>query len=127
VQLSGLNIYPVKSGRGITLSTSVVHPTGLENDRHWVIVQTPQAGNSEGFSRFISQRTHPDLACLNAKPDNDRLYLSMDGSEYVLDLKAPIISETVSVWQDSFPATLYNDPVNDWLSERLGGTYKLAR
>jgi len=50
----------------------------------------------------------------------------MDGSEYVLDLKAPIISETVSVWQDSFPATLYNDPVNDWLSERLGGTYKLA-
>ena len=66
------------------------------------------------------------MARLIAIPDGQKLNLSLDGSDYCLDLKSSTVNERVSVWHDSFIATLYEDPVNAWLSDRLGGNFKLA-
>ena len=115
--VSSLHTYPVKSGRVIDLNTSSIDLLGLQYDRHWVIVESGQ---------FISQRSHPQLARLIAIASEDKLSLSFDGTHYDLDLKASTRMAPISVWKDEFQASIYFDPVNDWLSECLGGAFQLA-
>ena len=115
--VSSLHTYPVKSGRVIDLNTSPIDLLGLQYDRHWVIVENGQ---------FISQRSHPQLARLIAIASEDKLSLSFDGTHYDLDLKASARMAPISVWKDEFQASIYLDPINDWLSECLGGAFQLA-
>jgi len=115
--VSSLHTYPVKSGRVIDLTASPIDHLGLQHDRRWVIVENGQ---------FISQRTHPKLARLIGIPSDERLSLSYEGTHYNLDLTAPTKMMPISVWKDDFPAAIYQDPVNDWLSEHLGGAFELV-
>ena len=115
--VSSLHTYPVKSGRVIDLNTSPIDLLGLQYDRHWVIVENGQ---------FISQRSHPQLARLIAIASEDKLSLSFDGTHFDLDLKASARMAPISVWKDEFQASIYLDPINDWLSECLGGAFQLA-
>ncbi len=126
MQLSSLHIYPVKSGRVINLETAVVEQIGLQHDRRWVIVKADVTVDGQRTNRFISQRSHPHLARLIARPDQGVLHLSYDSSAYSLDLKTAKTSIPISVWKDNFDAHVYQDPVNDWLSEQLGGRFRLA-
>ena len=117
MQISSLHTYPVKSGRVIDMSASPIDLLGLEYDRRWVIIEK---------GRFISQRNHPQLARLIAIPSKDKLSLSFEGAQYGLDLDAPKRMAEISVWKDDFQASIYQDPVNDWLSKHLGGEFELA-
>ncbi|MGH8186460.1 MAG: MOSC domain-containing protein, partial [Steroidobacteraceae bacterium] len=54
VRISALNIYPVKSCRGIARERALVTATGFEHDREWLIVRPD--------GRFITQREQPRLA-----------------------------------------------------------------
>ena len=125
MKISSLHSYPVKSGRVIALDISLIDPLGLENDRRWVIVQEGDDAELHA-GRFISQRSHPQLARLIAKPSKDKLELSYDRASYTLDLRAPTQMSSISVWKDDFAAAIYQDPVNDWLSKCLGGRVRLA-
>ena len=117
MRVSSLHSYPVKSGRVINLTASPIDALGLHYDRHWVIVEN---------GRFISQRSHPQLARLIAIASEDKLSLSFDGTHYDLDLKASTRMAPISVWKDEFQASIYFDPVNNWLSECLGGAFQSA-
>ena len=54
--VASLFVYPVKSCRGIALSTALLTERGIAHDREWLIVD-------EG-GRFITQREVPRLALL---------------------------------------------------------------
>src|ERR1041384_5894725 len=58
-RITGLNIYPVKSCRGIPLESARVTPTGLAHDRHWMLVRPN--------GRFVTQRELPRMALIGAK------------------------------------------------------------
>ena len=107
----------MKSGRVIDVRASPIDLLGLQYDRRWVIIEN---------GRFISQRSHPQLARLIAIPSKDKLSLSFEGAQYGLDLDAPKRMAEISVWKDDFQASVYQDPVNDWLSKHLGGEFELA-
>ena len=111
MRVFSLHTYPVKSGRVIDVSASRIDLLGLEYDRRWVIIEK---------GRFISQRSHPPLARLIATPSEDKLSLSFEGAQYNLDLGAPKHMAAISVWKDDFQASIFQDPVNDWLSKHLG-------
>ena len=49
-----LNVYPVKSCRGIPLGTATLDRWGIQHDRNWMVV------DADGL--FVSQRTQPRLA-----------------------------------------------------------------
>ena len=117
MRVFSLHTYPVKSGRVIDVSASRIDLLGLEYDRRWVIIEK---------GRFISQRSHPPLARLIATPSEDKLSLSFEGAQYDLDLGAPKHMAEISVWKDDFQASIFQDPVNDWLSKHLGGEFELA-
>ncbi|MBL4911370.1 MAG: YcbX family protein [Alteromonadaceae bacterium] len=113
VQLSAINIYPIKSSAGISLPTSMVEPCGLAFDRRFVI--TDMAGN------FITVRTHPKIALIHCK-------LTMQG----LQLNAPNMTEltlnyknfsrhyeNVKIWNDTISAQYCSVLIDVWFSEYL--------
>ena len=54
--ITQLNVYPVKSCRGVALSEALLTKEGLENDRQWLIV--------EPGGQFLTQRELPRLALI---------------------------------------------------------------
>ena len=54
--VTGLFVYPLKSARSVACPRVRLAATGFEADRQWMLV------NAHGV--FLSQRTHPQLACI---------------------------------------------------------------
>jgi MOSC domain-containing protein len=71
IVISALFVYPLKSGRAVPCSRVRVSTTGFEWDRQWMLI------NAQGV--FLSQRTHPQLACVVPQLDAGELLLSAPG------------------------------------------------
>ena len=115
-----LNIYPLKSGRGIRKSSVRLVATGFEWDRHWMI--TNAAGS------FLSQRTHPKMACIEPELSEEGLTLRAPG---LAPLTIPVepVGESVSVkvWDDRCDALDQGDAAAGWASAALQVPARLVR
>jgi len=69
--VAALFVYPLKSAHAIARSEVRVRPTGFEWDRHWMLI------NAQGV--FLSQRTHPQLACIVPRIEGEELLLQAPG------------------------------------------------
>ncbi len=135
IRLAALNIYPVKSCRGIALGSAQVTAAGLEHDREWMIV-TP-AG------RFLTQREEPRLARIAVALEEGALVLSADGAGQLrvpvhagassspgggaAESRPPGRSIEVTVWHDHCRAIDEGAAAADWLSTLLGQPLRLVR
>lgn len=121
MQVSALNIFPVKGARGIALDRAVVELAGLAGDRCWMVV--------DPAGRFVSQRELPPLALLDAVPDADGLNLSFPGSgggERFVPLPDGGERLGVRVWADAVDAALCGTDDCDALSRWLGHPLRLV-
>jgi uncharacterized protein YcbX len=97
IRIHSLHIYPVKSGRVIDLAMARLGPRGLQHDREWMFI------TAEG--RFITQRSHPVLALLEAIPDERGITLDHPNAGRLrLERPEPLATapgdwRTVSVWK----------------------------
>lgn len=116
-ELAGLFIHPLKSARAVALDAATVEPRGLHGDRRWMLV------DAEG--RFLSQRSHPELARLGATLGGDTLRLDWAGE--TLDVAPPAIRDrrTVVVWDDTVDAVAAS-AADAWLADRLGAGVRLV-
>ena len=117
MQVKQLNIYPVKSARGISLSESVISAEGLPGDRRAMIV--------DASGQFITQRELPALATLNVTPEQGGYRLSIEGKGEVLAKPSPLRLD-VRVWKSTVNAAMAIDEANEALSTWLGQKMKLA-
>jgi len=114
IRLTGLNIYPIKSARGLALDESVVDEFGLRYDRRWMVVD--EAGV------FLSQRSHPRLALVVPSIRDGTLRVDAPGMP---TLQTPLhptntVATRVTVWHDTSPATWVGDRAAEWFSDFLG-------
>ena len=121
MQVTGINIYPVKSTRPIALSESEVLPRGLPWDRRWMLV------DSEG--RFVTARQHPRLAMIATVLGTETLNISVAGRA---DLRIPLAepaapSIPVTVWKDRCQAVPAGAAADAWFSDYLGMPVRLVR
>jgi hypothetical protein len=120
VTLAALNIYPVKSCRGIEMESAVLTAAGLEHDREWMVVRSG--------GRFLTQREAPRLACVEVALHASALQLSAAGAGTVT---APLALAgrrvEVSVWGDRCAALDQGDEVAGWLAALLGSDVRLVR
>lgn len=121
MRLEALYLHPVKSARGVRVTTAEVEPRGLRYDRRWMIV------NTDG--RFLSQRQDPRLGRIVPRLEVDRLRLRRDGAA---DLELPLgdpggARRTVTVWNDSVEAADLGDEAAAWLDDLLGAGHRLVR
>jgi uncharacterized protein len=132
VKVVDLFVYPVKSTRGIARSRVTVAPTGFEWDRQWMVV------DPEG--RFLTQRSHPQMARIVPKVTAQALVLEAAGLPV---LRVPLRSGTggarpsecarqgerltVRIWKDTCTAVDQGPEANEWLSEAIGQAVRLVR
>lgn len=113
MHVSEINIYPVKSLKGISLESAVVEHRGLQFDRRWMLVDEDR--------QFFTQREVPKMATVKVDVGAEGLIASMNGSR--LDVAAG--SETgetayVTVWGSTVKGAFYDAAIDDWFSDALG-------
>ncbi len=119
MQVSELDIYPLKSARGIALPAARVEASGLSGDRRMMLV--------DPSGHFITQRELPDLARLIALPQATHLHLSLaDGPEMMVAPPHPERRMDVAIWKSIVSAAVADDSVNRRLSDWFGREMKLV-
>ena len=111
MQLTGLFIYPLKSGRGISLPESQVNALGLSGDRRFMLC--------DPSGKFITQRETPALARIVATVANDILTLAMEGDAVSAPLSGFTARQDVTIWDSAVNAAKAPDAVNATVSRWL--------
>jgi uncharacterized protein YcbX len=92
VVVTDLNIYPVKSCRGMPLAAAEVGRTGLFDDRHWMLVRPN--------GRFVTQRELPRMALIGTSVGAGGLTLTAPGMPTLTVPRAVGgASRPVTVWK----------------------------
>ncbi len=120
LRVSALNVYPIKSCRGIQLSSSDVTTRGLRDDRLFMVV------NWQG--EFVSQREYPSMALIELQAVGSEWRLSAPGLP-PLQFQPSTTGESleVVVWSDYCQATDQGTAVSDWFSKYLNLPCRLVR
>ncbi len=121
LQLTEINIYPVKSARGISLPSAQLDDRGLEFDRRWMVV------DEEG--RFLTQRTIPKMALIRVALKKDHLSITSRGiGELGVPFRIPAAGNfRVQIWDDSLNAIDVGPDAAMWLTELLGLRCRLVQ
>jgi uncharacterized protein len=112
MHLSEINIYPVKSLKGIGLRQALVEDRGLRFDRRWMLV--------DSTGKFITQRDFPIMATVEIHIDEASLTAAYNGGR----ISVPAEPENgnwrrVKIWKSSVKALEYPKEINEWFSDVL--------
>lgn len=119
MHLSELNIFPVKSLKGIALNEALVEGRGLQYDRRWMIVDED--------NRFITQREVPKMALVKIDVGADGMRASLNGSSIDVPLD-PGTGDVaaVGIWEGPVDAEFYPQEFHNWFTDALGVSCKLV-
>ena len=113
MHISEINIFPIKSLKGISLDGALVEARGLQYDRRWML--TDESG------MFFTQREFPKMATISVEITKKGLLVSADQTTGIVIpfQPEPQRIQQVTIWQSVCPAEVYSDGVNDWFSQVL--------
>ncbi|WP_337042861.1 MOSC domain-containing protein [Emticicia sp. 17c] len=119
--ISEINIYPIKSLGGISLTEAQVEDRGLQYDRRWVLADNEDV--------FMTQREHEQMALIDVAIEADGLKVSHRKKE-IRPLKVPFLPQTsdthtIRIWDDTVSAVRVNDEADAWFTEVLGKETRL--
>ncbi len=123
MRVTGLFLYPVKSLRGHAVPVAELDALGFAGDRRFLVV--------DATGKFLTQRTVPRMACIDARLAADTLTLSADGAGSIsvsttAGDDAPL--RTVSVWKsEGLQAEDCGPAAAGWLSSFLQFECHLVR
>lgn len=112
MHVSDLFIYPLKSARGIPLSTSPVDAFGLPGDRRAMVV--------DPAGRAITQREMPTLAQITVAASAGELRLGMAGKADIVARPSQSGRLDVDIWKSIVSAAVADDDSNQTLSAWIG-------
>lgn len=115
MKIAELRVYPIKSCRGVSVTSAEVRARGFAGDRRAMIVAPD--------GTFLTQRSHPKLAQISVALE-DGLALTIDGATVAAEFGAA--RQQVQVWGDMVSARIADAPVNAALSDFLGEPVQLV-
>ncbi|NOH95772.1 hybrid-cluster NAD(P)-dependent oxidoreductase [Vibrio sp. 99-70-13A1] len=117
--LSQINIFPVKSVGGISLSTSWVEKQGLSFDRRFMLALADGA--------MVTARKYPVMVKVQSSLLPDGIIFTFPGLEPLrVKYQEFKMQETpATVWKDNFTAYTTTDDADDWFSQVLGQRVEL--
>jgi len=121
MNVTEINIYPIKSTRRIALNESEVLARGLPWDRRWMLV--------DAAGEFITARKYPALARVDTVIGSETLAVSVDeGAVLKLPLQSDAVETVaVTVWRDRCDAVPAGPEADAWFSDYLGIACRLVR
>jgi len=122
MHISEINIYPVKSLKGIAMGEALVEDRGLQFDRRWMLVNENNG--------HITQREVPRMALVEIAVRDANLSASVNG----MSIDIPMTPESgdvaavadVTIWNDTVAARPYDDKTNTWFSDALNVKCRLV-
>ena len=122
MHISEINIYPIKSLKGISLDSAVVEKRGLQYDRRWMLT-TPDG-------MFFTQREFPRMATLSVWIEEDGSGLGVAADRFG-DVFVPSQPDTgdkqqVTIWQSVCEGEVYGGALNEWFSDVIGTNCQLV-
>ncbi len=119
MHISEINIYPIKSLKGISLESSKVEERGLQFDRRWMLT-TPDG-------MFFTQREFPRMATVEVGVGDD-LYVTAAGFGTLEIPLEPEMGEKqqVTIWDSVCDGEVYSPVVNEWFSDVIGTECQLV-
>jgi len=120
VRIAALYVYPVKSCKGTELTQAQLTRTGLQGDRHWMLV------NRSG--KFLTQRELPRMALIKPTVSSNVLRLAAPGMQSIeVSQRDDCHERIVTVWRDTLTALDEGDTISEWLSQFLQKEVRLVR
>lgn len=126
MHVTALHLYPVKSCRGLSVSSAELDDFGFINDRRFLVVNA-----ADGM--FLTQRTHPRMALIETGLTQNALMLSSPGHGSVsVPLYSPsspgkVMTRNVTIWKNTVIADDCGNEPAEWLSRFLGLPLRLVR
>lgn len=117
---SELWFYPIKSCKGISIQNAIIEERGIKLDRRWMVV--------DSFGRFLTQRSHPNLALVKVELAENRLVLNapqMPAISFATD-EYEAGNKIVTIWNEKCAAHSVNQNVNKWFSNYLNENVSLV-
>ena len=120
MHISEINIYPIKSLKGIPLDSALVEERGLQYDRRWMLTDTE--------NRFLTQREFPSMATIAVRVENGELRVESEGQGAMSIPFEPEIEnrKPVTIWKSVCDGLLYDRDVNEWFSDAIGTKCQLV-
>jgi uncharacterized protein YcbX len=117
--LSEINIYPVKSLKGISLNEAIVEDRGLRHDRRWMLV--------DETNKFLTQREFPVMARVRIELDGDKFTATANGESIEVPFN-PDTDEfhTAKIWGSTVRSQYFPQAVDKWFTEALGTNCRLV-
>jgi uncharacterized protein YcbX len=117
--LTELNIYPIKSLKGIALDEAQIERRGLQYDRRWMLVDMN--------NKFFTQREFPKMATVTVGIESTGLKITSDGKDLLVPFAAkPSGTAEVEVWADRCRGDFVSDEADRWFSEVLDTECRLV-
>jgi uncharacterized protein YcbX len=119
MHVSEVNIYPVKSLKGISLQSAIVEDRGFQFDRRWMLVDKDD--------RFITQREVPRMATVTISVDGNGMKAVRNGSSIDVPLEAATgDTANVTIWGDTVTAEFYPQEIHKWFTDAIGSECRLV-
>ena len=120
MRISEINIYPIKSLKGISMTEAEVEDRGFEHDRRWMLV--------DENNKFITQREFPVMARIDVSIGIEGLGITFEGDRIFVPAVPPANGKPkrVTVWDSSVKSEFYPEDIYKWFSEILGIKCRLA-
>jgi len=121
IYITQLNIYPIKSTAGITLSASVVDLIGLQQDRGYMLV--------DAQGRYMTARHHPSLTQVTTRLSEHGMSLTAPGQQtlFLSNTQTPYQQTQVRIWGDTCLAAYVGKQYDRWFSDYLGTPCHLVK
>lgn len=118
MQVTELNLFPIKSTQAYKVAQAFVQAQGLNFDREFMI--------TEPDGTFITARKEQMLYRLSAFPISTGIVICDDQGEQAVALYQDFAKcDSSEVWGTYFPSWIAGEAVNQWLSEKLGRPVQL--
>lgn len=113
IKVSELTVFPLKSGKGVSLQTSSVDDMGLEFDRRFLI--------SDMKGQFITGRTHPKLSLIKTEVMASGAIFTAPNMPDIAIKYADMstIYKHVVVWGSEIQGQYCSQALSDWFSRYL--------
>jgi uncharacterized protein YcbX len=118
--LSALFVHPIKSCGGLAPAASLLIETGLEFDRHWIVV--------DARGEMFTQRELPRMALIQPTLRTSDMVLRAPGM-LALHIRLDTVEQPArtEVWGDEVRAYDMGDLAAQWFSDFLGQRARLLR
>lgn len=118
LEITAINIYPVKSLGGIPVETGVVMKKGLQHDRRWMLIDHDNI--------FLTQRIHTKMALFRMSFGDNGFNVSFGGEQ--IQIPHTIDGDEIrsKVWDDEVIVREVSLRHSEWFSKNLGLAVRLV-